>query len=127
MIIDRSLFVIYSIDSKNSMARFIDLAYTTKGMLEFDELSILKDEYSHLYLDNRIGPFDTEEDLLKFSYLLSETARMDGVCLCGSDAINASLGEAKKVNEFNNVLFEKGEKIENPEEKKRGLFSGLLR
>jgi len=127
MIIDKALFVVYSIDNRNNMARFIEQAYSTKGMVEFDELSFLKDDYAHLYMDHRIGPFDTEEDLLKFSYMLSEKSRLDGVCLCGSEAINSALGEVKNISNFNEVLFEKGEKIENPDEKKGGLFSGLLR
>ncbi|EQC52341.1 hypothetical protein [Bacteriovorax sp. DB6_IX] len=49
MNIEHTLFVIYSIDSRNNMARFIDHAYSIKGMIEFDELSLLKDDYAHLY------------------------------------------------------------------------------
>ncbi|OIQ19076.1 MAG: hypothetical protein BM556_07260 [Bacteriovorax sp. MedPE-SWde] len=126
MNIEKVLFVIYSIENKSGMNRFIDLAYSLKGLVQFDELQLLKDEYAQFYKNDRIGPFDTEEELIRFSYLLSEKSRMEAVCLCGSEAINTALTKVSKVSDLNEALFEVGEILENPEEKKRGLFSGLL-
>lgn len=126
MKVEEVLFVISSIDLKNNRGNYIDLAYSVKGPIRFDEIDGGAQEAAELITANRIGPFDNEEELLKFAYGLSEQSKLSGVCVCNAAALNEALNEVNNTSVLNEVLLSMGDVLENPEQRKKGLFSGLF-
>ena len=120
------LFVLYSFDSNKEMMRFIDLAYSTKGVLDFSHVEIEEDLTQVYEQEGRVGPFETEEELLQFSYELCEKAKLESICLCDVDAVNQSLKDAGNVNKLNDHLLEHGDILTDPDHKKKGLFSNIF-
>ena len=89
------------------MTRFIDLAYSTKGVLDFKHVD-LSDLFTDTFnSEGRIGPFESEEELLQFSYDLCEQFKLDNICVCDVEAVNKSLKDAGNVNKLNDFLIEK--------------------
>ncbi len=120
------LFILYSLDQSKNMTRFIDLAYSTKGVLDFKHVD-LSDLFTDTFnSEGRIGPFESEEELLQFSYDLCEQFKLDNICVCDVEAVNKSLKDAGNVNKLNDFLIENGEVLSDPDRKKKGLFSNIF-
>lgn len=125
MNVEDVLYIISSMDKQNNRGHFINMAYSLKGLVSLEEY-----ESTELGLaineSGNFGPFEKEEDLITFSYSLSEDSRLKGVCICSGESLNSALLEANNTNQLNEVLLAKGEVLENPEGKKKGLFSNLF-
>ncbi len=119
------LFIIYSLDQEKGMNRFIDMAYSENGFFDFEDRlndNHLKENFLH---SGRVGPFETEEELVQFSYDICEKAKLTTVCMCNVEAVNQSLKDAGNVNKMNEHLLENGEVLTNPDAKK-GIFSRFI-
>ncbi len=119
------LFVIYSLDQNERMSRFIDMVYSENGIFDFHDK--IKDEslLNSFKASGRVGPFETEDELVQFSYDICEKANMESVCLCNVESVNKSLKEAGNVNKMNEHLIENGEILTNPDAKK-GFLSRII-
>lgn len=120
------LFILYSLDKNKEMTRFIDLAYSTKGVLDFTQVD-LSESFEKVYnSEGRVGPFENEEELLQFSYDLCEQFKLESICICDVEAVNKSLRDAGNVNKLNDFLLENGDVLSDPDRKKKGLFSNIF-
>jgi hypothetical protein len=120
------LFILYSLDQAKDMTRFIDLAYSTKGVLDFNNVDLPGSFIDTYNSEGRVGPFETEEELLQFSYDLCDQFKLESICVCDVETVNKSLKDAGNVNKLNDSLIENGEVLTDPDRKKKGLFSNIF-
>lgn len=126
MMIDKTLFVIFGRNKVLNNSRYVEMFYTLKTNIPFDEIVEMNSEFTKLNSRDGFGPFDTEVDLVNFSMGLCEKLKLQGICLCNEELLNTTFQEVKNINLLNQYLFENGDAQELPEQKKKGLFSNLF-
>lgn len=126
MNIEKVLFVNHFKSKKDQNQRFIGIVYTIRGILTNQDIADADAHFINLIHGDKIGPFESKEDLVAFAHTLSGRYKLNGICLCDEEIVNKAFLEVRHVSKLNAYLFEIGEVIDNPTPKKKGLFSSII-
>lgn len=126
MMIEKVLFVKHFKSKKDLNQRFIGLLYTVRGILSNQDILDADSAYESLIHGDRVGPFESKDELITFCHSLSARYKLHGICLCDEEIINKAFSDIRQISKLNHYLFENADIIENPQPRKKGIFSSIL-
>lgn len=109
----KSYYLLYLFDEKG----FLDHQTAKEAYREFCGNETLSDNARH------IGPFESVEQLDKYSFLLCEKLNAAKISLLSVEEYNGLLEKATELQGLMNDLLDKGNVIQNIDRKKKGFFA----